>query len=156
MTSREAYVLGWCYGTICRAAGNDHISGDFALAAQRPYSASAKIIAEASRRGLLVGDVDRQIAEAMTEVTSLPDTYPEPYLALELQGSWQMGYFAGKSGAPLAREKFDIKAARAAKRMTQSQLAEAVGVGQDQVSRWESGKVSPSKANLQKLKEILA
>lgn len=155
MTAREAYVLGWCFGSIIRESGDDHIGGDFTLAAQRPYSASAKIIAEASRRGILKESFDRQIAEAMSEITSLPDTQPEPYLPLELQGSWQMGYFAGKAGTALAQEEFDIKSARKEKHMTQAQLADAMGVGQDQVSRWESGKVKPSKPNLEKLKHLL-
>lgn len=155
MTARESYVLGWCFGAITRKANDEHIGGDFTLSAQRPYSASARIISEASRRGLLKGDFDRQISEAMAEIVSIPDQQPEPYQPLELQGSWQMGYYAGKSGSPLAREAFNIQSARKAKGMTQSQLAEAVGVGQDQISRWESGKVSPNAQNLSKLKEIL-
>lgn len=76
---------------------------------------------------------------------------------LEIQVSWQLGYYAGKSKRPLAREAFDfdIVAARKAKGMTQAQLADAMGVDQPVISRWESGKVSPNKENLAKLKEIL-
>ena len=39
--------------------------------------------------------------------------------------------------------------------MTQVQLADAMGVEQAVISRWESGKVCPNKENLAKLKEIL-
>ena len=40
--------------------------------------------------------------------------------------------------------------------MTQAQLAEAMGVDQAVISRWEAGKVHPNAANLSKLKGILA
>ena len=40
--------------------------------------------------------------------------------------------------------------------LTQAQLADAMGVDQAVISRWESGKVSPNAGNLDKLKEILS
>ena len=39
--------------------------------------------------------------------------------------------------------------------VTQAQLADAMGVDQAVISRWESGKVSPNAENLKKLKELL-
>lgn len=39
--------------------------------------------------------------------------------------------------------------------MTQQQLADAVGVTQTMVARWETGKAAPGKANLEKLRELL-
>ena len=39
--------------------------------------------------------------------------------------------------------------------VTQAQLADAMGVDQAVISRWESGKVSPNAENLAKLKELL-
>lgn len=61
----------------------------------------------------------------------------------------------GRGKRSLPQETFDISAARRAKKLTQAQLAEQMGVDQALVSRWESGKVSPNKDNLSKLKEIL-
>ena len=79
----------------------------------------------------------------------------EKYQPLEVQGSWQMGYYAGRSKRPLAQGTFDISAARKAKKLTQEQLAARMGVDQAHVSKWENGQVVPNKENLAKLKEIL-
>lgn len=157
MTSREAFVFGWMFGTIRKADGtNSKLGGDFVAACTRPYTGSAKIIAEANRKGLLTEDIDRKIMEAMAEIHSCPDERPEPVQPLELQSEWQRGYYCALSGASLPPDAYDITAARRVKKLTQAQLAEKLGVGQDQVSRWESGKIKPSKENMAKLKEILS
>ena len=158
MTNREAYVFGWVFGRLSIEAFPEEIGGDVALAAARPYTANARIISDAHRLGLLTGDLDRQVGEALCEITSIDPPMEggsEKYQPLEIQGSWQLGYFAGKGKRPLAEEKLDIAAARKAKKLTQDQLAEQMGVDQALISRWESGKVSPNKDNLAKLKEIL-
>ena len=156
MTAREAFIFGWMFGTLRRADGSrSKLGGDFVAACTRPYSGSAKIIREAHEKGLLTGEIDQQIMEAMAEIHSFPDELPEPVQPLELQGEWQRGYYCALSGAPLPPETFDIAAARGAKKLTQAQLADLLGVGQEQVSRWESGKVSPSKQNLDKLRKLL-
>lgn len=54
------------------------------------------------------------------------------------------------------KEAFDIAIARKQKQMTQTQLADAIEVRQSQISKWESGKVSPNKEHLRKIKEALA
>ena len=157
MTAREAFIFGWMFDTLRRADGSrSKLGGDFVAACTRPYSGSAKIISEAHEKGLLTGEIDRQIMEAMAEIHSFPDELPEPVQPLELQSEWQRGYYCALSGAPLPPETFDIAAARRAKHMTQAQLAEKLGMGQDQVSRWESGKIKPSKESMAKIKEILS
>ena len=158
MTNREAYVFGWVFGRLSAETFPEEIGCDVALAAPRPYTANARIISDAHRIGILRGDLDRQVGEALCEITSIDlpmDGGSEKYQPLEIQGSWQMGYYAGRGKRPLAQETFDIAAARKARKMTQQQLADAMGVDQALVSRWESGKVSPNKDNLAKLKEIL-
>lgn len=157
MTSREAFVFGWMFGLLRRADGtNSKLGGDFVAACTRPYTGSAKIIAEANRKGLLTEDIDRKIMEAMAEIHSCPDERPEPAQPLELQSEWQRGYYCALSGASLPPDAYDIAAARRTKKLTQAQLAEKLGVGQDQVSRWESGKIKPSKESMAKIKEILS
>ena len=159
MTNREAYVFGWVFGRISAEAVPTEIGGDVALAAHRPYSANARIISDAQRLGILTGDLDKQVGEALCEIDSIDPPMAggsEKYQPLEIQGSWQMGYYAGRGRLPLAAEKLDISAARRAKKLTQAQLAEQMGVDQALVSRWESGKVSPNKSNLARLKEILS
>lgn len=158
MTNREAYVFGWVFGRLNAEVFPNSVGGDVALAPQRPYSSSAKAISDAHRLGLLKGDLDQQIGEALCEIHSIEppmDGGSEKYQPLEIQGSWQMGYYAGKGKRPLVSDEFDISAARKAKKLTQAQLADQMGVDQALVSRWESGKVSPNKDNLAKLKEIL-
>ncbi len=158
MTSREAYVLGWVFGRLSRAALPAEIGGDVALAAPRPYTANARIISDAHRAGLLKGKLDRQVGEALCEIRSVEapmEGGSERYQPLEIQSSWQMGYYAGKGGIPLPPEEIDIAAARRAKGMTQAQLAEAMGVDQAVISRWESGKVHPNEENIRKLRKLL-
>ena len=53
MTNREAYVFGWVFGRI-NAEVENSIGGDVTLASQRPYTASAKVISDAHRLGLLI------------------------------------------------------------------------------------------------------
>lgn len=153
ITSREAYVLGWVFGRISGESTGKEIGGPVEWAAQRPFSGLAKVLSEAHQIGSIKPDLNAQIAEALDEITHTPDE-PEEVQPLEIQGSWELGYYAGKSGRPLAGA-FDISQARKTKGMTQTQLADIIGVDQALVSRWESGKVSPNKANLQKLRDAL-
>ena len=55
MTNREAYVFGWVFGRLNAAAYPQEIGGDLTLAAQRPYTALARVISDAHRLGLLRG-----------------------------------------------------------------------------------------------------
>lgn len=71
MTNREAYVFGWVFGRLNAAAYPQEIGGDLTLAAQRPYTALARVISDAHRLGLLKRDLDRQVAEALCEITSI-------------------------------------------------------------------------------------
>lgn len=157
MTNREAYIFGWVFGRL-NAESKQDIGGDFGDACAHPYSGNAEVISAANNLHLLTPDIDAQIAEALAEISNIEPPMEkgvEKRRPIEIQGSWQLGYYAGKSKRPLAGAEFDIAAARKAKNMTQSQLAEAMGVDQALVSRWENGKVSPNKENLAKLKEIL-
>ena len=124
----------------------------------RPYTCSAQVVSAAHSNGILTPELDAQIGEALSEISSIEpemDGGSEKVQPLEIQGSWQLGYYAGKGKHPLAGSAFDISADRKTKKLTQAQLAELMGVDQALVSRWESGKVSPNKDNLAKLKEIL-
>lgn len=158
MTNRESFVFGWVFGRLNLAAYPQEIGGDLTLAAQRPYTASARVISDAQRLGILKGELDQQIGEALCEITSIEppmDGGAEKFQPLEIQGAWQLGYYAGKGGHPLAGEAFDIASARKEKKLTQAQLADAMGVDQAVISRWESGKVSPNAKNMEKLKGLL-
>lgn len=157
MTSYEAYLFGWVFGRINAEVYPPELGGYVELAAPRPYTANAKVIADAHQRGLLSGELDRQIGEALCQITSIEPPMEggsEKCQPLEIQGSWQLGYYAGRSKSPVPHE-FDIAAARKAKKLTQAQLAEQMGVDQAIVSRWEAGKVQPNQENMAKLRSIL-
>ena len=160
MTAREAYVFGWVYGYLLQTAGGagKEIGGDIALAPARPYSANARILTDAQREGLLSAAAGQAVGEALWEIQQVDppmDGGSEAYQPLALQGSWWLGYYAGLGGKPLAPAEFDIAAARKARGMTQAQLAEAMGVDQAHISRWESGRVRPSAENMNRLRELL-
>lgn len=56
---------------------------------------------------------------------------------------------------PVYNDGGTIARRRKEKGMTQQQLADAVGVTQTMVARWETGKATPGKAKLDKLRELL-
>ena len=150
MTTREVFILGWVFGRL-------DPRGDTAHAAMRPFSAMGTTITNAHRKGILREDLDREIGEALCQIETIyppMDGKTEKVQPLENQTAWYMGYYAGCAGKPLP-PTFDITAARKAKGMTQEQLAEKMGVDQGHISRWESGKVTPNKESLKKLKELL-
>ena len=153
MTTREATVLGWIYGRIERRLPDYDKSGfKVGQASERPLAGFGGIHAEAMRRHALTDDDINEIMAAAWEIEAVDD---DGLLPLPQQGAWQFGYFKGKGGQPLPRAELDIKAARAAKRITQAQLAEMMGVDQAVVSRWERGTVRPNAANLTELRKIL-
>ena len=158
MTNREAYVFGWVYGRICAELKELPLPNNISLAAARPYCGNAQIITAAHRDRVITPELNAQLAEALSEIDSVEIPMQggsEKVQPLEMQGTWQLGYYAGMSKRPLAADTFDIEAARRAKGMTQKQLASALGVDQPTISRWESGRVSPNKNSLSRIKEVL-
>lgn len=158
MTHREAYVFGWVYGTIdaaITAKTGRGIPGNPDPSA-RPLSSSTLAIQAGVREGVM-GGLDRQIAAAYAEITYLDDARPEPVQPLDVQGSWQIGYYHAKAGKPLGApaDPINIESRRRAKKLSQAQLAEIVGVTQAQISRWEKGQAQPTEENLKKLLDAL-
>ena len=158
MTHREAYVLGWVYGKIDMALYTKNGRGITGVTdpSARPLAASTIAIQAGNREGVMDG-LDRQIAEAYSEITWVDDMLPEPVQPLEVQGSWQIGYYHARAGQPLGSraDPLDIEGRRRVKKLSQSQLAELVGVTQAQISRWEKGQAQPSEENRKKLIEVL-
>jgi DNA-binding XRE family transcriptional regulator len=158
MTNRDAYIFGWVYGRIC-AELKDQTEGNIQLAAMRPYSASGGIITKASRAGILKGDLDQLVMEALCQITPTEECDKSGHEAVQPrgnQGSWCLGYYRGKSKSalPPADDGLDIKRERLKRGMTQAQLAEALGTSQEVISRWESGTKTPSEKSLEKLREV--
>lgn len=159
MTHREAYVFGWVYGKIDMALYTKTGKGVPGITdpASRPLTASTMAIQAGTREGVM-GGLDPQIAAAYAEITYLDDAQPEPAQPLEVQGSWQIGYYHARAGKPLAppADSLDIEGRRRAKKLSQAQLAQLVGVTQAQISRWEKGQAQPTEDNKRKLLEALS
>lgn len=157
MTTRESYIFGWVFGRINAESPKNPVGGDTTLAAQRPYSALAKVMQQGFARGLTAA-IEPEIGRALCEINNIDYQTAggsEAVQPLDMQASWQLGYYAGLYKRPLPSQSFDIGAARKAKKMTQTQLAELMGVDQAHISRWERGEITPTPENLAALKKIL-
>lgn len=155
MTNNEAYSLGWAYGKIYATLGFPEYDMDglkFEQAGFNPVVGLALIHREAMRRRTLTDAIEMDIARAVGGISPVADNYRAE---LPLVGSWQLGYYCGKSGRALPMENWSIESARRAKDYSQQQLAEKMGVAQSVISRWESGEVSPNSENLLKLHDVL-
>ena len=156
LNSRNAYLLGYVWGTLDNALGRtyDQTGEKFESACQDAYMAVFEINEAAFEAHALTESIKDIIGDCFWEIgiDQLKDREP---LDAERTAMWQLGVYHARSGKPLSSAEFDIAAARRAKKMTQAQLAESMGVDQAAISRWESGKVSPNAENLKKLKEIL-
>lgn len=159
MTKREAYVFGWVYGRLAAALGDDYDRTGFKFgeAAMRPLSGFALIHHAAMERHLINDDLERQIANALDEVEidNVSDESPEPVLPLELQGSWDLGYYRGLRNSALPINGFSIEDSRKKAGLSQKELAEKLNVNQALISRWERGITRPSDAQLEKIKAVL-
>lgn len=160
MTHRESYVLGWVYGRTMRNMPDEYDASGFKVcsAAERPMSGLAQIMTDVRREQRYTSALDQDVENALAEIEidNMPHETPEPVQPLELQGSWDLGYHKGKSGAPLPPPSFSIAAARQKANMSQADLGNALGVSQTIVSRWERGDAAPSPEMLAKIKSVLA
>ncbi|MBE7003243.1 MAG: helix-turn-helix transcriptional regulator [Ruminococcaceae bacterium] len=158
MTKHEAYMYGWVFGRLEMALESvrtyDQTGFKMEQAAKRPMTGNALILAAAAREHLLRGELDRQIASALNEISA--DDLPvevEPVVSAELQGSWMLGRYQGVTGK--IKSSYDIASKRKEKGMSQAELARQLGTTQAAVSRWENGTVQPSEESLGKIREIL-
>lgn len=156
MTAHEAYAMGWVYGylyqLILKKEEYDKSGKNFSDAAAHPLTGFATIHRRAMDLELLTSEVQSNIMKAVDQVEPFDE---EGILPLPLQGSWQLGYYSAMRGNGVPVPENDLTAKRKAKGMTQQELARAMGVDQAVVSRWESGKATPSAANRAKIATLL-
>ena len=158
MTNREAYIFGWVYGKIDATMIEKTKRGISGVTdpSARPRTSFAMAVQAGTREHIMDG-LEQQIAAALSEITWIDEEQPESVQSLDVQGSWQIGYYHAKNGRPIEApaDLLNIEGKRRKKKLSQSQLAELVGVNQAQVSRWEKGQAEPSEENKKRLMEIL-
>jgi DNA-binding XRE family transcriptional regulator len=158
MTNREAYIFGWVYGRFYVELERKNIRRDVGLAASHPYMGLGEITRLAHQERVTNDELELEVANALAQISvtdSILESDSSNILPMEKQSSWFLGYYMGRSRKPLPPAEYDIKAKRQARGMTQAQLAEAVGIDQARISKWESGTVRPSDESIAKLREIL-
>lgn len=155
LSERKAYIMGYAWGILDKALGQDYdrSGSKFSQGAMRPWPAFTEAHNEAMRRGKVTKAMSEMLMEIMCECDDF-DPSDQDVLNLERQAQWQLGVYHARAGRPIT-PKWNIADARKEKGMTQAQLAEAVGVDQAVISKWESGKVKPNEESMRKLKEAL-
>lgn len=161
MTTKSAYAMGWIYGRLSLALDTPATQGVWKTlrmdeACGRPYTGFAIIHRKARDAGVITDEIAEQIGRVASEVP--PDDSQdgvEKVMSLPLQGSYQLGYYKGQSGAAYPVSDTALTEKRKAKKLTQAQLAEMVGVDQSYISRIEQGMLKPDKELLDKINKVL-
>ena len=106
MTNREAYVFGWVFGRINAEVFPGEIGPDPWEACMRPYTCSAQVISAAHEKGSCLETWTSRSGRRCPKINSIEpemDGGSEKVQPLEIQGSWQLGYYAGKREASAGR-----------------------------------------------------
>lgn len=154
MNHRQAYIHGYIYGVCAKELQNK--LGDLKLAALHPSASMAQAISKLHELKKNTPSVDQKIAAAMAEITEIDDADLQPGHAIDIavQGSWQLGYYHAR--ADKFEPGYNLAAARKAAGLTQSQLAEALGVAQSFISAIEKGTKKAPSDLLEKAKTIFS
>lgn len=154
MNHRQAYIHGYIYGVCAKELPTELV--DLQQAALYPSTSMAQAISKLHLLKKNTQQVDQKIAAAMAEITEIDDADLQPGHAIDLavQGSWQRGYYHAL--ADKFEPGYDLAAARKAAGLTQSQLAEALGVAQSFISAIEKGTKKAPSDLLENAKKIFA
>lgn len=150
MPLQHCAAFGWAYGRLAALAPELATPGRYSLAAQLPMQGWGGL----ANAAMIAGKVSPEdVAEIGAAIAGIP---PENFPAnAEGESAFAMAYYMGLAGEPFSRP-FDIAAARKTKGITQQALADALGIAQARIADWESGKVTPRPATMERIKEILA
>lgn len=158
MTNTSVAILGWIYGRLeALIDKGDASSMRSAQAMMRPVTGFAEIHARALNNHVMTKSVEKDITRLLAEVDldeMLEQGDPEQVIPLEQQGIWSLAYSRGRLNTPLSFG-YDIQKERKKAGMTQTELAQAVGVSQAAVAKWEKWS-APNDAMMEKIKEAIA
>lgn len=99
----------------------------------------------------LTPDLDKKIS-ALLEQIDVDDMIFKTSPSLDMQCAFMSGFQVGDRGL---LEKSSIAEFRKMAKLTQTQLADKMGVSQKDISRWENGIVRPSTQSLKQLADAL-
>jgi len=154
MTHATIFVYGYIFGILKNAAPDSLTANDFERCAMSPTTETARVITKMHNLRKITPDIDRKIAAAFSQITEFDEQDAHRMQPVELQSSWQRGYYAALAGTPL-NSWGDISAARKAKGMSQAQLADSLGVTQAYISAVENGTRNASDEMTAKAKALL-
>lgn len=155
MTNQTVKILGWVYGRLEYLLVGYHRT-NIVNPEERPLTSYVMIRKKSTDAKVITRSEDKAIRELMDkiELSEFEEAGdPEKVVSLEQQGIWELAYNKGKRNAPLDFA-FPIAKHREAAGMTQTELANLLGVSQPAVAKWESGKTNPSVEVLEKIKGI--
>lgn len=142
-------AIGKIYRIVSDACGNGGPSPgmlpDPDMRPMRTYT-MAMLRMQQERKSTAEMEAELSGLSEIVNVEDWEDIFNTP-IPLELRNEFWLGYYRGGSNT--------ISSIRKAKGMTQGQLAQAVGVTQVDVSRWERGAVTPRIASLRKIADVL-
>lgn len=149
----QVIALGSLYRLLSDHLGMSLSDPLFQSACMYPYRVYGQLILRVAQNRTMTSDLQDKI-QSLSDFLDLDDmsNFSDVCLPSSLQGEFFIGYYAGyktKKGKSL------FCLFRKQSGLTQSQLADKLGVSQVAVARWETGKASPSEENLQKLCDIL-
>ena len=157
MTNTSVAILGWIYGRLEFLIDKGESSSMRSTQAMmRPVTSFAEIHSRALQNHVLTRKVQEEIMPLLAEVDLeelLEQGDPEQVIPLEQQGIWSLAYSRGIRNTPLVFG-YDIQKERKKAGMTQTELANAVGVSQAAVAKWEKGN-TPNDAMMEKIKEAI-
>ena len=152
-TKEELYILGQAYRIISDLVKPGGAStSDMTIAEITPYEGYTLMFMLAVKQRKITTKIDKVLAKLMNQLDEerLSTLFEQP-TPMELRMSWHRGYMDALN---LLKDS-KLKTKRLSLKISQEELANKIGCTQKDISRWESGNVTPTIDNLKLLADAL-
>lgn len=152
-TKEELYVLGQAYRIVSDLAKPCGAGiSDMTIAEITPYKGYTIMFMSAVKQRKITPKIDKVLVKLMNRLDEerLSTLFEQP-TPMELRMSWHRGYM----DASKLLEDSKLKIKRLSLKMSQEELANKIGCTQKDISRWESGSVTPTIDKLKLLADAL-